>query len=32
MNSKLKAEVKNDFGRDFCNLMNNSVLERYVKC
>ena len=28
MNSKLKIEVKNDFERDFCDLMNNSVLER----
>ena len=28
MNSKLKIEVKNDFEKDFCDLMNNSVLER----
>ena len=32
MNSKLKTEVKNDFERDFCDLMDNSVLERYIKC
>ena len=32
MNSKLNTEVKNDFERDFCDLMNNSVLERYIKC
>ena len=32
MNSKLNTEVINDFERDFCDLMNNSVLERYIKC
>ena len=31
MNTELRKKAKNDFGKDFCQLMTNSVLERLWK-
>ena len=31
MNTKLRTDAENDFGKDFFKLMNNSVLERRWK-